>query len=332
MSTIKTHIIESKSFDPWHNIALEEALLTDVTPNEIILYLWQNENTVVIGRNQNVWKECRWKELEENGGKLARRMSGGGAVFHDLGNLNFTFVMDRNLYDLHRQLQVILNAVKSFGVEAEFSGRNDIVVDGAKFSGNAFFNRGDASFHHGTLLVNVDFAKLGEYLTVSKEKMKAKGVTSVQSRVTNLSSFNKDITIESMAAAMKKSFLEEYGGEGDILKPSEVTTDLSPLYDKYSSWEWRFGRTPEFDVTYETRFDWGGIEVGFKLNDGLISACTVFSDAMDSSFIQKVAASLEQIPFKYDSIIEKLSKIEIHDDQRQRVITDLKIWIGELAV
>lgn len=134
----KPEIIYSQSFNPWYNLALEEYLLNGVSDNEVILYLWQNDNTVVVGRNQNAWKECRCKLLEEEGGKLARRLSGGGAVYHDLGNLNFTFLMKDSLYDLKHQLNVILNAVKMAGIEAEFSGRNDLVVQGKKFSGNAF--------------------------------------------------------------------------------------------------------------------------------------------------------------------------------------------------
>ncbi|MEL7597730.1 MAG: lipoate--protein ligase, partial [Clostridiaceae bacterium] len=126
------------SNDPWYNLALEEHLLKKVKKKEIILYLWQNNNTIVIGRNENPWKECRCKNFEEIGGKIARRLSGGGAVFHDLGNLNFTFVMDKNLDNLDTQLKVILNAVNELGITANFSGRNDIVVGLKNFAGDAF--------------------------------------------------------------------------------------------------------------------------------------------------------------------------------------------------
>lgn len=329
---IHTRYIRSRSYDPWHNLALEEALLMDVAPNEVILYLWQNENTVVIGRNQNAWQECRWKELEAADGKLARRMSGGGAVYHDLGNLNFTFVMDRKLFDLHRQLEVILKAVRKLGAEAEFSGRNDIVSkDGRKFSGNAFHHTADAAFHHGTVMVDVDFSKLGQFLQVSQDKMKSKGVTSVKSRVVNIKELNSDITIEALVDAMRESFIEVYGGEGEELLPSEITTDLTPLYEKYSSWEWRYGRTPKFDVSYNTRFPWGGIEVGFTLEDGKVMACTIYSDAMDSALIQEVAARLEQIPFRNDAIQEKLDAIPTNASGKD-VLADLKEWFAAQAI
>ena len=327
-----TRIIRSTSHDPWHNLALEEALLQDVAPNEVILYLWQNEHTVVIGRNQNAWKEARWKELEASNGKLARRLSGGGAVYHDLGNLNFTFVMDRPLYDLHRQLEVILKGVRSLGIDAEFSGRNDIVADGRKFSGNAFLWTPDAGLHHGTVLVNVKMEDLGKYLQVSQDKMQAKGVTSVKSRVVNLTELNPEITIDKVAEALQQAFLEVYGGEGEVLSPAEVVSDMTPLYEKFSSWEWRYGRTPKFDVSYTTRFEWGGVEIGFSLEDGKVAACTLFTDAMDSELFQEIAAYLEQIPFREDAIQKKLDEVPVVDDAGKQVIADLKKFLAEQQI
>ena len=153
-------IFEGVSFDPHYNLAVEQYLLETVAEDQCILYLWQNENTVVIGRNQNPWKECKTTLLSQEGGHLARRLSGGGAVFHDLGNLNFTFLLPQADYDLDKQLDVIQTAVSSLGISTERSGRNDVLAEGRKFSGNAFYKNGNQAYHHGTLLVNADMDKL----------------------------------------------------------------------------------------------------------------------------------------------------------------------------
>ena len=139
----KIYTIESGCFNPYQNMGLEEYLMYQAGEDECILYLWQNERTVVIGRNQNAWKECQTEELEGDGGYLARRLSGGGAVFHDLGNLNFTFLVRKENFNVEKQTEVILRAVNSLGIHAEKSGRNDITVDGCKFSGNAYLRSGD---------------------------------------------------------------------------------------------------------------------------------------------------------------------------------------------
>lgn len=323
---VKTKIVLSDSFDPWHNLALEEFLFRNVEKNQVILYLWQNQNTVVIGRNQNAWKECRCAKLEGDGGKLARRLSGGGAVFHDLGNLNFTFIMDRSLYDLHKQLQVILEGTKKLGIHAEFSGRNDLTVDGKKFSGNAFYFDGDKAYHHGTIMIDVDVQKVSAYLQVSKEKMISKGVDSVQSRVTNLHNYRAELTIEEMKETLKQSFQELYGESPEPILIKENDHDLKILYDKYSSWDWLYGKTPQFDVVFETRFSWGGIDLGLTLRNGRITASKIYSDAMNANLIEQIAASLVNLPLTSENIIQGLDAFAVADEDKQ-VIEDMKTWL-----
>ena len=205
--------------DPYRNLALEQYLTEHVADDACILYLWQNQNTVVIGRNQNAWQECRTGLLEQEGGTLARRLSGGGAVFHDMGNLNFTFSVSTGNYDLPRQQRVILEACRLLGIQAELSGRNDLLAQGRKFSGNSFYNHGGRSFHNGTLLIDADMTKMGRYLSPSPAKIASKGVASVASRVVNLRELCPGLTVAGMTDAMNRAFQQVYdgpasGGEG----------------------------------------------------------------------------------------------------------------------
>lgn len=327
LQDINTKIVFSTTFDPWFNLALEEYLFRQLKPNQVILYLWQNQNTVVIGRNQNAWKECRCTELEQAGGKLARRLSGGGAVFHDLGNLNFTFIMDKAQYDLEKQLRVILEAVKKFNIKAEFTGRNDLTVDGRKFSGNAFYFERDRAYHHGTILIDVDIQNLSTYLQVSKEKIISKGVDSVQARVGNLKLFCDDITIEKMNQALISSFQELYSDVAESpIKVSDKTLDLKDLYQKYSSWDWLFGKTPNFDILLTTRFPWGGIELGLTLKHGHISDAKIYSDAMNSHLIEQIALALNNIPLQKEQIVKAISKVD-YELEDKVIIDNFMTWI-----
>ncbi len=280
-------IAESRLTDPHHNLALEETLLHH-TEDAVILYLWQNQNTVVIGRNQNPWKECRTALLNQEGGSLARRLSGGGAVFHDLGNLNFTFLMPQSRYDMDRQLAVIQNAVRAFGIGAERSGRNDILAAGRKFSGNAFYKNGQAAYHHGTLLINADMDKLSRYLNPSKAKLAAKGVESVRSRVGNLSELSRDITIDTMKAALIDSFSTICDSPVEKI---EISTD-PVLLERYQSWEWNFGRKLPFTFAWEDRMDFGCIRIEAAVDSGIIRSARVYTDAMDWQLPQRLEAAL----------------------------------------
>ena len=324
--SITTKIVRSLAVDPWHNLALEEHLLNQVAKNEIILYLWQNNDTVVIGRNQNPWKECRYQELEEAGGKLARRLSGGGAVFHDLGNLNFTFIMDKDLFDLTKQLEVILRAVRELGIDAQFSGRNDLMVEGKKFSGNAFYHGNISSYHHGTILINTDAQKLAKFLQVSQEKIISKGIDSVLGRVINLNSLEPSITVDTMINSLMKSFSELYGGSPHATILDISTFEVQELYNKYASWEWRYGQTPKFDFVIQNRFPWGSIEMGLALQNGRISSATIYSDAMNSDLILKLASWLKGLPFQMDVIANCIASKNFNLEDRV-IINDLQKWL-----
>lgn len=322
--------MRSSSHNPWRNLALEEHLLGRVDREEPILYLWQNENTVVIGRNQNAWRECNYRLLEQEGGQLARRLSGGGAVFHDLGNLNFTFITSRQSYDLHRQLTVVLRAVRAIGIEAEFSGRNDLVVGARKFSGNAFLLGNTTAYHHGTLLVNSDLGKLTRYLRVSSEKISSKGIESVRSRVVNLNELEPGLTVDIVSDALAESFSSSYSGERsmDGIDP-DSQLELEDLYRKYESWEWRFGKSPQFDIHYDKRFTWGEVQLCLALKRGRIESVELYSDAMNADLILRMASALRQVPLRAIPITEALNDVAtgLDDPDDRTIVEDIEEWL-----
>lgn len=325
---IKTRIITTSNVNPYWNLALEEYLLDSIGTDECILYLWQNQNTVVIGKNQNPWKECSTEQLEKDGGYLARRLSGGGAVFHDMGNLNFTFLVDRKLYNLERQVGVLLKAVKKLGIAAEMSGRNDLTVEERKFSGNAFCFRKASAYHHGTLLVKADLDKLSKYLQVPENKIVSKGINSVRSRVTNLVEYNASLTIEKMAEALKEAFIEEYGGQKLLVENADEIDRaiLKPLYDKYSAWEWNYGEAPKFDIDLSERFSWGGVEIGMKLEKSVVTEVHVYSDALDEEFIGLLPDVLRGTIFSSAPMAAAIRNLDVAET-RKFMVEDIANWL-----
>ena len=304
-------------------------MLHNVTEDECILYLWQNEKTVVIGRNKNPWNECRIKELSEAGGKMVRRLSGGGAVYHDLGNLNFTFLITKTNYNVDRQLGVIIRAVNNLGIPAEKSGRNDITVEGKKFSGNAFYSMGNKCYHHGTILVDVDMSALSRYLNVSKAKLQSKGVDSVKSRVTNLKDYNPDLTIDLLKAELIKAFGEVYG-----LEPIRMDIDSLPEDDlqerekKFSSWEWNFGRKIEFSDQIHRRFAWGDILLQMTVIGGIIKDCRAYSDSLEVELFEEIPKVLINCKYTQEAMEEALRSLSV-DDGRKQMLEDIIMMICE---
>ncbi|SHJ84360.1 lipoate--protein ligase [Hespellia stercorisuis] len=320
--------IESDQVDPYWNLAIEEQLLLNCREQECILYLWQNKQTVVIGRNQNAWKECLTHQLEADGGYLVRRLSGGGAVYHDLGNLNFTFLVRRENYNLEKQLQVILRAVQMLGICAEKSGRNDILVDGKKFSGNAFYETGDYCYHHGTLMVNVDVNELSKYLTVSKEKLKLKGVDSVRSRVVNLRELNPEITIESLKAALLKAFEEIYGMQAETRSVEDLDgIPLEKSVQKFVSWNWIYGRKMEFHQELSHQFPWGNFTMQLQIDKGRIKDVMVFSDSMKPDMIENIPKYLKNHTYDNRVLHSELGLFWTTDPQEEAMLEDIRGWV-----
>lgn len=299
MSDIRVFVAEHH--DPWFNLATEDWLFRNFEENHHVLFLWRNKPCIVIGRYQNPWNECDLQAMEHDGVILARRQSGGGAVYHDLGNTNFTFMSPRGEYDKDRNFSIIIKALGRFGVTAVQSGRNDLLVEERKVSGSAFRMATKKAFHHGTLLINADMGKLPGYLTPDKQKLQSKGVRSVASRVANLTEFNSDITHESLSKAIIETFFETYGQR---CEPEELTLErlskersLYETYTKYSDWEWRFGSTPRFAHPIEKRFPWGKVTMDLEVHDARIKHVQIFSDAISVELIEFLQAHLPGLSY-----------------------------------
>lgn len=305
IQTLTTY--ESITTDPYQNLAVEEYLTFHTEPGECILYLWQNAHTVVIGRNQNCWKECRVSELEADGGHLVRRLSGGGAVYHDLGNLNFTFCMCKEDADVDRQLQVIIEAVASFGLTAEKTGRNDVAINGQKFSGNAFFDSKGCYYHHGTLLLNVDTASMSRFLNPSKAKLQSKGVDSVRSRVVNLSSLCPEITVDTMKQAMFTAFSKVYGSPCVPLCAERLEqTAIQDGRERFSSERWKYGPKIPFTNRLEQRFSWGEVNLDLHVNEGMITKALLSSDSMEADWFSDIGTEFQGLPYRTDILCKAL--------------------------
>lgn len=301
-------IVLSNEINPYYNLALEEELLKNIEDNERIFYLWQNEKTVVIGRNQNPYLECNIDYMNENKIFLVRRISGGGAVFHDLGNLNFTFIAKEKDLNLEKELLVIKKALEKFNLNIEFSGRNDLILDGKKFSGEAFYGEDGNGFHHGTLMVDVDVDSLSHVLNPSKLKLKGKGIKSVKSRVINLKEANPSINIENLKDALERGFKEVYGE--DIVKEVYSKKNYIPkLYEKYNNSLWNFGESPKFNVILEEKLNIGNVFINLDVEDGIISKANISSDTLLNINFKNIEDDLISKEFSKDIILEYVKKM-----------------------
>lgn len=292
---LKLHIITGKQDNPYLNLAVESLLLDHHLPNTITFFLWRNRQTVVIGANQNPYSECDVDLLLSEGGHLSRRRTGGGAVYHDLGNLNFSFIADRDIYDVKRQMQVIQKALLHFGLETEVSGRNDITYQERKFSGNAFAFTKHQGLHHGTILIKTDGERLQKYLKVKPAKLHKHGVKSVASRVINLSEV-ADISSETIIPHLIKAFEDIYQGQALHIDFNDLCTDEALALSRHiGSDDYLFGKWKQFHAKKSASFDWGNIDIDLDIDEteGIIRDVNIASDSLDPESIDRAAELLK---------------------------------------
>ena len=256
----------SDSTNPFYNLAMEEYVFKNSRPHEEVVILWQNEPTIVIGIHQNALEEINLDFVEKNNIHVVRRITGGGAVYHDLGNLNFSFITDYDnnaiALNFKKYTFPIIKALKKLGIQSELSGRNDITIDGKKFSGNAQSIIKGRILHHGTLLFNSDLSILGKALKVKSDKIESKGVKSVKSRVANIIDYmDNTISIEEFKIILLKYLFEHEPMTKYVLTEDDKYLINKLMEEKYLTWEWVYGKAPKFNFKNYRRFDGGGIEV-----------------------------------------------------------------------
>jgi lipoate-protein ligase A len=331
----KMRVLLSTSTNPWFNLAVEDTIFRSMPANQRILFLWRNADTVVIGRAQNPWKECNTRKMELDGVKLARRQSGGGAVFHDLGNTNFTFMAGKPEYDKTISTQIVLNALKALGISGKATGRNDLVVGASdgdrKFSGSAYRETLDRGFHHGTLLLSADLTRLADYLRPDPKKLKTKGIASVRSRVTNLCDINPSINHNRVCDAITQEF---YAYFNEIVAVEYISPDTLPdlpgFQEKYSqqkSWDWNFGNTPHFTHALDERFAWGGIEIHFDVRKAHIWQAQIFTDSLDPTPLEALSKQLTGLAYTPNAVASCIDDTIVQFPKNATELKQLQAWL-----
>jgi lipoate-protein ligase A len=330
-------LLISHSHDPWFNLAVEECIFRQMPATQRVLFLWRNADTVVIGRAQNPWKECNTRRMEQDNVKLARRSSGGGAVFHDLGNTCFTFMAAKPEYDKSVSTAIVIDALRRLGISASASGRNDLVMETVegprKISGSAYRETRDRGFHHGTLLLNADLSRLANYLNPDRKKLQAKGITSVRGRVANLSDFVEQISHQQVCDAVEAAFFDHYG---ERVAPEYISPDAAPdlpgfaeTFARQSSWEWNFGQAPAFSHLLDERFVWGGVELHFDVEKGHITRCQIFTDSLEPTPLECLAKRLEGSAYRSEVLKVQCDALaEAFPDQANQ-LRELGAWIAQ---
>ena len=319
-------LIVNTSNDPTINLALEEYCVRNLdVENEMYILFYINQPSIIIGKHQNSIEEINKEYVDSKGIKVVRRISGGGAVYHDHGNLNFSFITKYSpefFHNFEKFTLPVVETLRQMGVNAELGGRNDITVDGRKISGNAQFTNLKSMFSHGTLLFNSHIEDVVQALNVKADKIESKGIKSVRSRVANITEFLKEeMSIEEFREKITMNIFKEFTTVPTYELSEEEWKEVYRLSDsKYKTWEWNFGRSPEYNIQKVNRFDFGQVDARIFVKEGKIKNIKFFGDFLGYGDSEEVEKKLEGIVYKEEEVLSALKD------------TDLKYYFGNIEL
>ncbi|WP_270182472.1 lipoate--protein ligase [Alkalihalobacillus sp. CinArs1] len=310
------YIDNENIMDAGINLAIEEYILKELDPDETYLLFYSMNPTVIVGKNQNTIEQIDTAYIRENDVDVIRRLSGGGAVYNDQGNLSFSIITkdDGNSFHNYKKFtDPVVKALHKMGVEAELSGRNDLLVNGKKISGNAQFSTKGRMYSHGTLMFDVNLENVVKALKVNKEKIESKGIKSIRSRVTNISEhMDDDMTREVFKQKLLDSIFEEY----DTIPTYQLTEeDWQKIHEiaekRYKNWDWNYGRSPKFNVQHSKRFSIGSIDVRLEVKKGYIKEATIFGDFFGVGDVKELEQRLNDTRYDPASIRDAIEDIDV---------------------
>jgi lipoate-protein ligase A len=310
--------LPNNSTDPHFNLAFEETIFNAAEPGETYILLWQNSPSVIIGKHQNTIAEINGQFIRERGVNVVRRMTGGGAVYHDLGNLNFSFIQPAGgqvAPDFQAFVRPVMAALKKLGIATEFSGRNDLTIGGKKFSGNAQCIKNGKGLHHGTLLFDVNLDDLEAALCPDMAKIASKGVASVRSRVTNISGhLSRKMTV----AEFKETLLLCIAQDQPLTEQAVTEADLAAAHSladcRYRTWDWNYGQSPSANIKREKRFIPGKVEAWIDVENGRIRELAFYGDFFSVGDPAAVAKALIGLRYEYGELAAALAGFDIKQD------------------
>lgn len=302
---------------PPANMAMEELIINHL-PEDDYLTFYIHDPSIIIGRHQNTIEEINEEYVRDKGIHIQRRLSGGGAVYHDHGNLNFSFIVRGTREDVNRfdvLTKPVIRTLEKLGVKAELSGRNDILIDGKKFSGNAQYFHNGRLLQHGTIMLNSDMSELSRALKVKEIKIQSKGVKSVRSRVTNIIEYleDKSITIQAFKDLLIETINEIYPLEEYVLTAEEQAIHDRLVREKFSTWEWNYGQSPKFNISKMEKFPFGIVDARIDVQKGTISNIRIFGDFFVREEIETLEDALKGVKYDRTEILKALENVNIQD-------------------